>query len=294
MTRSWHPWLASGVIAVSALLSPGARAFTPYVYVPPEQELKGAGLGIAQTARQLLRLGQAREAASLAALSSRLIPSDPRVWALLAEAQLRSDQLQEARASLARAKELDPEKATIWFAEAALALRLGQPDEAVRLLNEGLSRDDANAGAYFDLGNARIMQDRPEKALAAFGKAASLRDDFWEAINNQGLILFEMGRIQQAIKRWRQALTIQSNPEPMLALAAALLQLNETNRREAQELASQALGKDPNYVLPSHQEEQLWGPRLRGAAQRLLEDPQLKPVVERALANATAQMLQGP
>nr|WP_225323196.1 tetratricopeptide repeat protein [Synechococcus sp. RSCCF101] len=281
-------------MALSALLTPAARALTPYVYVPPPQELQGAGLGIAQTARQLLRLGQAREAARLAALSSRLIPSDPRVWALLAEAQLRSDQLQDARVSLARAKELDPDKAAIWFAEAALALRSGQPDEAVTLLDEGLSRDANNAGAYFDLGNARIMQERPQDALAAFEKAASLRADFWEAINNQGLILFEMGQTRQAIDRWRRALTITANAEPRLALAAALLQLNGSNRPEARELASEALGEDPNYVLASHQEEQLWGPKLREAARTLLNDPDLKAAVERAMANADGQPRPAP
>jgi Tfp pilus assembly protein PilF len=294
MTRRWRPWLAATPFVLSVVASLPAKALTPYVYVPPEQELLGAGLGIAQTARQLLRLGQAEEAARLAALSARLLPDDPRVWALLAEAQLRSDRMADARESLARAKRLDPDKAAIWFAEAALALRSGQPDEAVTLLEEGLSRDDANAGAYFDLGNARVMQERPREALQAFERAAGLREGFWEAINNQGLVLFEMGRRDQAIQRWRRALAIQRNPEPMLALAAALRQQASAGSDEAMDLARRALREDPNYVLDSHQKEQLWGPRLREAARVLLEEPALQDVVEQAMANADGPATGSP
>ena len=36
-----------------------AKALVPYVYLPQTKELEGAGLGIAQAAARLLRLGQA-------------------------------------------------------------------------------------------------------------------------------------------------------------------------------------------------------------------------------------------
>ena len=68
----------------------------PYVYLPQRQELEGAGMGIAQAAARLLRLGQAGDAARLAALTVQLLPEDPRGWVLLAEAQLRSNQLEQA------------------------------------------------------------------------------------------------------------------------------------------------------------------------------------------------------
>ncbi|MFM8673962.1 MAG: hypothetical protein ACKOCA_02815, partial [Vulcanococcus sp.] len=65
-------------------------AFVPYVLTPSGRNLEGAGLGIAQAAARLLRIGQAEDAARLAALTVQLIPADPRGWVLLAEAQLRS------------------------------------------------------------------------------------------------------------------------------------------------------------------------------------------------------------
>ncbi|WP_370593723.1 tetratricopeptide repeat protein [Synechococcus sp. BIOS-U3-1] len=270
---------------IGALSAAPVRALTPYVYTPSAQELEGAGVGIGRTAAQLLRLGQPEEAASLAALAVRLQPNDERLWSVLAEAQLRSDQLKEAAESLAKAKALKPGKAGLWFAEASIALRDERPDDAISLLNEGLRLDPKNAGAYFDLGNARVMQSDLKKALKAFERATTIKPSFWEALNNQALVLFEMGDIAEAIKRWRSVLAIKRNPEPMLALAAALNQQTPGDA-ESIELASKALAEDPNYVLPGHQQNQLWGSKLRQATDVLLTTPSLRGTVERAEANA--------
>jgi len=286
--------LAKGVLVgvLGLLLSTTlpARALVPYVYTPQRQELEGAGLGIAQAAARLLRLGQASDAARLAALTVQLLPDDPRGWVLLAEAQLRSSQLKQAGVSLAKAKQLDPRNPGIWFAEGSLALRAGKPEEAIGLLEQGLKLDKGNAGAYFDLGNARILLGQSGPALAAFERASSLRKDFWEALNNQGLVLFEQGKTKDAIQRWRRVLTIKPDAaEPMLALAAGLFSQGPAGRGEAVELVAKALDNEPNYVLESYQKEQLWGPKLCSTTQELLQQGDLKAVVDRALANASPE-----
>ena len=278
--------------ALGLVLAQGlpARALVPYVYVPQRQELEGAGLGIAQAAARLLRMGQATDAARLAALTVQLLPDDPRGWVLLAEAQLRSNQLEQAGISLAKAKQLDPRNPGIWFAEGSLALRGGKPSEAITLLEQGLKLDKSNAGAYFDLGNARILLGQSGEALAAFERASSLRKGFWEALNNQGLVLFEQGKTKAAVQRWRQVLAIKPDAaEPSLALAAGLFATGTEGRQEALDLASKALDSEPNYVLESYQKDQLWGPKLRSTTQELLRQPDLKPVVDRALANASPE-----
>jgi tetratricopeptide (TPR) repeat protein len=260
----------------------------PYVFLPSQKGLQDAGLGIAEEAVQMLRLGQPEYAARLAELTVRLLPNDPRGWVLLAEAQLRNNQSKEALRALAKAKALDPNNPGIWFAEGALALRNGKPSDALSLIQRGLQLDRRNAGAYFDLGNAHILLDQPDQALNAFERAAALRTNFWEAINNQGLVLYERGQQSEAIKLWRKVLTIKpSVAESSLALAAALNDDRATNRDEVFRLAESALADDPNYVKEEYQKEQLWGPRLREAARRLLADPALKPAVDRANANAT-------
>jgi tetratricopeptide (TPR) repeat protein len=233
-----------------------------------------------------LRIGQAEDAARLAALTVQLIPADPRGWVLLAEAQLRSGQNKEAGTSLARARELDPRNPGILFAQGSLALKQSQPQQAVELIRQGLKLDDKNAGAYFDLGNAYILMGKGGDALASFERASGLRGDFWEAINNQALVLFEQRKDDAAIQRWRRVLKINPTAsEPMLALASAL-NSRQPGNSESLELAHKALAGEPNYVLDSYQKEQLWGSRLRAATATLLSQPALKGDVERAQANA--------
>lgn len=288
LRQAARQWVLGAMLGTSVVLHGApSRALVPYVYVPSEKELVGASLGIGRTAAQLLQLGQPEEAVRLAALAVRLQPDDERLWSLLAEAQLRSNQLDAAGTSLARAKQLNPQKAGLWFAEASLALRDNRPDEAIDLLDQGLRLDSSNAGAYFDLGNARVMQSRFRQALQAFEKASSLKPTFWEALNNQAIVLFEMGQAKEAITRWRKVLNIKQNAEPMLALAAALNQVNPGNQ-EAIDLANKALREDPNYVSPVHQKEQLWGTKLRSATSDLLGNPRLREAVERAEANSNS------
>ena len=112
------------------------------------------------------------------------------------------------------------------------------------------------------------------------------QERFLGALNNQ-VVLFEMGNRDEAIRRWRRVLKIESNAEPMLALAAALYQRNRSSNDEILTLARDALASDPNYVLAPHQEEQLWGYRIRQATTKLLAEPELAASVERAQANAT-------
>jgi len=282
-------------LALPVVDTAAARAMVPYVYVPPERDLEAAGLGIAQAAARLLRMGQAEEAARLAELTVRLLPGDPRGWVLLAEAQLRSDRVDKALWALGKAKQLDPQNPGIWFAEGSLALRNRKPEEAIGLLQRGLQLDARNPSAYFDLGNAQLLLGQPDRALGSFEQAAKLRRDFWEAINNQGLVLWEADRRPAALERWRRVLRLKPDvPETSLALAAGLFATDPVAQRsEALRLAELALNEDPNYVLDSYQAEQLWGAKLRGETRRLLAQPELKMVVERAMANATASEEQG-
>jgi len=285
MAARWLKALAAAPLMLSALMGSPAQALVPYVAVPEARSLEGAGLGIAQAAARLLRLGQAEDAARLAALTVQLIPNDPRGWVLLAEAQLRSNRDKEAATALAKARELDPGNAGIIFAQGSLALKDSRPAEAVDLIRQGLKLDGKNAGAYFDLGNAYILMGKTGDALGAFERASGLRRDFWEAINNQALVLYEQNKDGEAINRWRKVMAIKPAAEPSLALAAAL-NAEQPGNAESLELAAKALATEPNYVLESWQKEQLWGPRLRGAAAKLLMEPRLKADVDRAQANA--------
>ena len=275
-------FLSFAAIAVT----PAAEAVVPYVYVPSSEELSASAVGIGRTAAQLLQMGQFKEAAKLGSLAVRLDPKDERLWSILAEGQLRSDDLEQASQSLARAKELNPDKAGLWFAQGALALRDERPEEAIPLIQRGLELDPKIPAAYFDLGNAHIMLDDLSSALDSFERATNLKPDFWEALNNQALVLYEMGNTDEAIRRWRAVLKLEKNAEPMLALAAALHQKGDDSDVPIT-MAREALDQEPNYVLTPHQIEQLWGVKIRQATARLLALPEMASSVERAQANAT-------
>ena len=279
-------FLISLLSAAAIAGAPAAEAVVPYVYLPSSEELTGSAVGIGRTAAQLLQMGQPKQAAKLAALAGRLDPQDERLWSVLAEAQLRSDDLEQASQSLARAKDLNPDKAGLWFAQGALALRDERPEEALPLIQRGLELDPKIPAAYFDLGNAHIMLDDLSSALISFEQATNLKPEFWEALNNQALVLYEMGQPDEAIRRWRAVLKIEENAEPLLALAAALHQQGD-NSDVPLSMAREALDKEPNYVLTPHQVEQLWGVKIRQAAARLLALPEMASSVERAQANAT-------
>ena len=279
-------FLISLLSAAAIAGAPAAEAVVPYVYLPSSEELTGSAVGIGRTAAQLLQMGQPKQAAKLAALAVRLDPQDERLWSVLAEAQLRSDDLEQAGQSLARAKNLNPDKAGLWFAQGALALRDERPEEALPLIQRGLELDPKIPAAYFDLGNAHIMLDDLSSALDSFERATNLKPDFWEALNNQALVLYEMGNADEAIRRWRAVLKLENNAEPMLALAAALHQKGDVSDVPIT-MAREALDQEPNYVLTPHQIEQLWGVKIRQAAARLLALPEMASSVERAQANAT-------
>ena len=279
-------FLISLLSAAAIAGAPAAEAVVPHVYLPSSEELTGSAVGIGRTAAQLLQMGQPKQAAKLAALAVRLDPQDERLWSVLAEAQLRSDDLEQASQSLARAKDLNPDKAGLWFAQGALALRDERPEEALPLIQRGLELDPKIPAAYFDLGNAHIMLDDLSSALISFEQATNLKPEFWEALNNQALVLYEMGQPDEAIRRWRAVLKIEENAEPLLALAAALHQQGD-NSDVPLSMAREALDKEPNYVLTPHQVEQLWGVKIRQAAARLLALPEMASSVERAQANAT-------
>jgi tetratricopeptide (TPR) repeat protein len=141
-----------------------------------------------------------------------LLPADPRGWLLLAEAQLRSRQLKEAgrrvpgqgQATGSRQRRASGLPRPPWPCGTTARARRSNCS------TQGLKRDPRNASAYFDLGNAHILLNQPRQALAAFERATRLRKDFWEAINNQALVLYEQGEVDRAIERWRRVLDHQS------------------------------------------------------------------------------------
>ena len=132
----------------------------------------------------------------------------------------------------------------------------------------------------FDLGNTYLKLDKFSKAISAYEKAFDREKTFWPAINNVGLVEYEQGNIDKAIKKWEQALSIDGQQaEPQLALAVALHNQGET--KKGIELGEAALALDNRYADLEFLRENLWGENLLEDTKAFLATPQMQAVVSR-------------
>ncbi|HEY9862122.1 MAG TPA: tetratricopeptide repeat protein, partial [Candidatus Obscuribacterales bacterium] len=103
---------------------------------------------------------------------------------------------------------------------------------------------------------------------------------FWPAVNNIGLIRYEQGSVDAAIKQWRAAVAIDAKAaEPQLALAVALY--NKGDREQGLVLGEKAIDLDSRYADMKFLKENLWGDRLLTDAKKLLDTPRIQATLAR-------------
>jgi len=258
-----------------------ANAFFPKINEPNEEELKSTSIQIGKTAIQLLQFGQNEEAIKLLKLAIKLNSTEHNLWLSLAEAQIRSDKKKEAILSLNKAIELNPKKEELYFTKASIYMNLNNPKKAIKIINNGLKINENNERGYFQLGNAKTMLKEHKLALIAFKKSSKINPNFWQSINNEGLILYELNNPKKAIKKFKLALKLSKDAEPMLALGVVLFAFDNKSI-ESLTLAKNALKANPKYVSSDYQGQQLWGEKLQKAAQVLFKDKEMVQAVAEA------------
>ncbi len=267
------------IIAEFCLTTNQSKGFIPTINEPNKLELKSTSIQIGQTALQLIQFGQFNEAIKLLKLAVNLNPEEEALWISLAEAQMRSNKNKEAIFSLNKAINLNPKKQNTYFMKSSAYLNLNQPKQAKITIKKGLLINDDSERGYFHLGNAEIISKNYNSALSAFQKSSKLNSNYWQSINNEGLVLYELDNKKEAISKFRLALKISKDAEPMLALAIALFTY-EDNDSESIKLAKNALESNPKYISKDYQAKQLWGEKLQKAAQLLFKTSQMKKAVE--------------
>ena len=160
-------------------------------------------------------------------------------------------------------------------------MNLNEPKKAKSSIKKGLLININNEKGYFQLGNAEIMLNNYKLALIAFKKSSSINSNFWQSINNEGLVLYELNNLKKAISKFRVALEISNDAEPMLALATVLYS-SDNKSIESLSLAKSALQSNPKYVSKEYQSKQLWGKKLQKSAQLLFKNKEMKKVVKDA------------
>jgi len=138
---------------------------------------------------------------------------------------------------------------------------------------------EKNAGAYFDLGNAHLLLRQSQRCPGppSGRRLGACAKDFWEAINNQGLVLYELGRRDRR-NRALAPLPEESMPtgplKPMLAAGNGPATPAAVPPQEGPSgLASEALAIEPNYVSMPIRKNKLWGSVLRSAPTLLSASP---------------------
>ena len=75
-------------------------AFFPRINEPSQQELESTSIQIGETAKQLIQIGQYKEAIKILNLALQLNPKEENLWMALAEAQFKSKDSDKALLSL--------------------------------------------------------------------------------------------------------------------------------------------------------------------------------------------------
>ncbi|MGG6268691.1 tetratricopeptide repeat protein [Leptolyngbya sp. AN03gr2] len=270
-----------------------AQALIPHAPQVDFDKLEQQGLGLIQEASQLAQFNQNQLALARARLAVQLAPKRPETWAILGGLYLETKRADEAIPALQRAGSLDPKNPAILFALGTAHFQKEQYEESIKQIQAGLKIKPDVAGAYFDMGNANLMLKRNRDAIANYEKAVSIDKTFWPAINNIGLIRYEEGKIDEAIKLWRQSVAIdpKTTAEPQLAIAVALFR--KGNQTEAFTLAEAALKADARYGEPKFLVENLWGARLMADTQKFFAVPRIQAAIAQAQSAQAAQEGRG-
>ena len=258
-----------------------SKAFLPVINEPSQNELDYTSIQIGKTAVELIQFGQSDEAIKLLKLAIKLNPKEQALWISLAEAQVRSNKNNEALSSLNEAIKLNPKEQSLYFSKASIYMDMNNPDTAKISINKGLSINKNNEKGYFQLGNSEIMLNNYNSALIAFKKSSQINPKFWQSINNEGLVLYELDKSKAAISKFKKALKISNDAEPMLALAVALYS-SDNKSIESMKLAKNALISNPLYISEEYQAKQLWGKKLQNSAKLLFKAKEMKKVVREA------------
>lgn len=255
-----------------------AQNYVPHVVQPNPAELEELGLDLAQQAAQFAQLQQYEIALPRASLASQLAPKRAEVWSLLGGLYIQLNQVDEGITALKRANGIDAQNTAVLFALGSAHFQQGKYQEAVNYLKSGLKIKPDVPGALFDLGNAYLMLKQYSEAIAQFERAYTKDKEFWPAVNNVGLIRYEQGNLNEALRQWQLAADIDKKAaEPRLALAVGLYTRGE--RERGLKLGEEAIRLDSRYSDLKFLKENLWGDRLLADAKKFLETPTMRATI---------------
>ena len=157
---------------------------------------------------------------------------------------------QELQAELAERQARRNESAK-HYDEGMAFYRSGQLARADEALNRAIQADEGSAAAWTARGIVLAESDRPLEALQAFERASRLAPLRYEPRFNMGSAFESLGRYEQAVCSYEQALELAPGElQTMENLARCYIRLN-TKLDQAEEMIRRALVREtrPNWRM---------------------------------------------
>ncbi len=122
-------------------------------------------------------------------------------------------------------------------------------DPVMRLRGlEGAIRKDGDLfWAHYELAQAHLELGDDDRALTSARRAAELRPDDAEVLDVLGNVLFQSGRVPEAVEQFRKALSIK-DPFPDCSYNLGLVLYRVGEKREAEKEFRRALAGKPDFT----------------------------------------------
>jgi tetratricopeptide (TPR) repeat protein len=252
-----------------------SQALLPYVPQQDKNDFKKEAERLFKSAMALTQLQQFDLAIPRALLASQLAPERSDILLLLGQLYLQTQKTDKSIETLQKAQSLSSNNADVLLSLGTALFQKGDYNGSVQKLQAGLKLKPTSLAGLFDLGNAYYRLRRYPEAIATYKLAVKQNTDFWPALNNIGLIIYETGDLNEAIKYWQQSISIDKKAaEPQLALAVALFQ--QGKQEEAYRLGVAALRNDSRYGSLEYLKENLWGDKLMADTTKFLTTPRVR------------------
>ena len=178
-------------------------------------------------------LGRSEEAETHLRRALELNPQDVDTFQKLAKVFTPQGRYEEAIDVLAQAVALDPaspQAAELYVLMGRAAQENGQP-EAAEYYMHALEIDSHHAEALHWLATLRLEQQRYDEALELFQRFSALHPNDAATYGNMGISLIYLGRNDEALQRFDQALSLDPTLKNARANREALLEEMEGNRQ---------------------------------------------------------------
>lgn len=241
---------------------------------PTQPENRSELEQLLQKSADLAQSGDLQEALVYAKKATQLEPQSSVAWGLVGNLHLNLNQLDRSIKALEKSKWLSSQNSGVLFSLGAAYFGKGDYARAKDLFEAGIKIKPRALAGIFNLGNTYVKLGQPKIALAHYRRAIAVDKRFWPALNNIGLIQYEMEDVSEAIQSWQKAQKIDENAtEAKLALGVALFHQGE--QAKGLSLVTAALKADPQLNSLDYLKANLWGKRLLNHTEEVFQNPQL-------------------